>query len=181
MLAGRQSDPGGDLAAVPEVVAVADAVQQRAGGDGADAGALHQTLAPRVFARGLCNGFVIVSNSQVELVGMRQQIANTLVGITGQVFQVRADALSQAGDFLRQDDAEFGDQAAQPVVGGGAFFDKALPGAVQAQQDDLPVFFLGGDKAHLGTSDGFADGGAASFLPRLPLMRYGVRTWGQSV
>jgi hypothetical protein len=56
-----------------------------------------------------------------------------------------------------------------------------LPGAVQAQQDDLPVFFLGGDKAHLGTSDGFADGGAASFLPRLPLMRYGVRTWGQSV
>ena len=61
---------------------------------------------------------------------------------------MRADVPAQAGDLLRQDDAEFGDQAAQAVVGGGAFFDKALPGAVQAE-DDLLVFFLDRDKAHV--------------------------------
>ncbi len=76
MLAGRQPDPGGDLAAILEVVAV-------------------------------------------------------------------ADALAQAGDFLRQDDAEFGYQAAQSAIGCGALFNKALAGAVQAQ-DDLLMFFLDG-------------------------------------
>jgi hypothetical protein len=50
------------------------------------------------------------------------------------------------------------DQAAQAVIGGGAFFDEALPGAVQAQ-DDLLVFFLDRDEAHVRPGDGFADGG----------------------
>ena len=51
------------------------------------------------------------------------------------------------------------DEAAQPVVGGGAFFDEPLPGAVQAE-DDLLVFFLDRDEAHLRPGDGFADGGS---------------------
>ena len=43
-----------------------------------------------------------------------------------------ADTLAQSGHFLRQDNAEFGDQAAQTVIGRGTLFDEALPGAVQA-------------------------------------------------
>ena len=70
---------------------------------------------------------------------------------------MRANAASQAGDFLRQDDAELGDQATQTVVGRGAFFDKPLPRAVQSE-DDLLVFFLDRDEAHVCTSHGFADG-----------------------
>ena len=82
--------------------------------------------------------------------------------------------------FCGRDDAEFGYQAAQAVIGRGAFFNKALAGAVQTQ-DDLLVFFFDWDKAHVGPSDGLADGGgvlcivpqgqASRFLPRLPLMR----------
>ena len=63
VLARGQPDPGGDLAAVLEVMAVSDAGQECAGGDGADAGALHQTFAARVFACGLCDGLVVVGNS----------------------------------------------------------------------------------------------------------------------
>ena len=59
---------------------------------------------------------------------------------------------------MREDDAEFGDQSAQAVVQGGAFFDEALPGAVQGERG-LLVFVLDGDEAHLRTGDGFADGG----------------------
>ena len=158
VLAGGQSDPGGNLATIPEVMAVADAGQQCAGGDGADAGLFHQSLAARVFARSLCDGSVVVGDARIELVGMRQEITDTLVGITGKVFKMRANTLPQTTHFLRQDDAEFGNQAAQAVIGGGAFFNKTLPGTVQAQ-DDLLVFFLDGDKAHLGTGDGLSDGG----------------------
>ncbi len=87
---------------------------------------------------------------------MRQQVANTSVGVTRQVFQVRADLSTQASDLLRQDDAKFGDQAAQPVVEGGAFFDEALPRAVQAE-DDLLMRFLDRYKAHVRPSDRFAN------------------------
>ena len=64
---------------------------------------------------------------------------------------------AQVGDLLRQDDAEFGDQAAQPVIGGGAFLDEAVAGAVQAQ-DDLLVLFLDRHEAHVRACHGFADG-----------------------
>ena len=42
VLSRHESEPGGELSAVGEVVAVADAGQQRAGGGRADAGHLHQ-------------------------------------------------------------------------------------------------------------------------------------------
>jgi len=69
---------------------------------------------------------------------------------------MRTDLAAQAGDFLRQDNTEFGHQAANPVVGGGAFFNKTLPGAVQTE-DDLLVFFLDRDKAHVRPGNGFAN------------------------
>jgi hypothetical protein len=48
-------------------------------------------------------------------------------------------------------------EAAQSVGKCRPFLDKALPGAVQAE-DDLLVFFLDRDDAHVGAGDGFADG-----------------------
>jgi len=52
------------------------------------------------------------------------------------------------------------------VVGGGAFFDKALPCAVQTE-DDLLVFFLDRDETHGRASDGFADGVGRGVLAAL--------------
>ncbi len=81
-----------------------------------------------------------------------------------------SDTFAKAGHLLRQDDAEFGHQAAHAVIGGGAFFDKALPRTVQGE-DDLLLFFLDRDKRMVGrpTASQMA---AASFLPRLPKRRY---------
>jgi len=89
---------------------------------------------------------------------MGKQISYAAVGVARQVFQVCADLAAQAGDFLRQHDAELGDQAAQAVVACGAFLDESLPGAVQTQ-DDLLVFFLDRDEKHGRASDGLADRG----------------------
>ena len=87
---------------------------------------------------------------------MGEQISDTAIGTPRQVFEMSANASAQTGDLLRQNDAEFGHQAAQAVVDRGAFFDEAIAGAVQAQ-DDLLVFFLDRDEAHVGPAHGFAD------------------------
>ena len=100
---------------------------------------------------------------------MRQQIDDALAGVSRQVFEMRADLPPQAGDFLWQDEAELTDQAAQPVVGCRAFFDKPLPRTVQAEDDLIEplrsglssqktrakplrmlVFFLDRDETHVG-------------------------------
>ena len=94
--------------------------------------AFHQAAAGGIFARGFGNGFVVLGYLGVESVGVGQQVADALVGVAGQVFEMFSDVAAQAGNFLWEDDAEFGDQAAQAVVGGGALSDEALPGAVQA-------------------------------------------------
>jgi hypothetical protein len=60
--------------------------------------------------------------------------------------------------FCGQTMPNFGDQAAQPVVGGRPLLDEAVAGAVQ-RQDHLLVFFLDRDKAHGRPGDGFADRG----------------------
>ncbi len=152
-----EPDPRRNLTTVPEIVPVAETGQEGAGSDRADAGSLHQATAARIFARRLGDGFVVVGNAHIELVGVRQEVADALVGIAGQIFEMGADVLAQAGDFLRQDDAEFGDQAADSVIRGGTLFDEALSRAVQGE-DDLLVFFLDRNKAHVGAGDGFADG-----------------------
>ena len=152
-----QTDPGGHLSAIVKVVRAAEAGEQCAGGGGADAGELHQAFAARIFAGGQGDGAVVLGNQDIEPVGVREHVTNALVGVTRQVFEVGTDLAAQADHFLRQDDAEFGDQAAQAVVDRGAFFDKALPRAMQGE-DDLLVFFLDGYEAHVGPGDGFADG-----------------------
>ena len=158
VLPWHQTDPRRHLAAILEVVAVTDAGQQRAGGDRADTGTLHQALAARVFSGSLGDQFVVVGDPAVEPVGVREQITNTLVGIARQVFEMFANTPAKTGNLLRQDDAELGHQAAHPVIGRGAFFDKALSCAMQAK-NDLLVFFLDRDEAHVGSGNRFADGG----------------------
>ncbi len=158
VLARRQAHPGRHLASVLEVVPAADTGQERTGADRANARAFHQALAARIVPGGLGDDAVVLLDPGIEPIGVGQQVADALVGVARQVFEMRADLTTQAGDFLRQDDAEFADQAAQPVIGRGAFFDKAIPGAVQAQ-DDLLVFFLDRDEAHVRSGDGFANRG----------------------
>lgn len=105
---------------------------------------------------------------------MYEQIADTAIGPAVECFEVGTDFPAQAFDFLRQDDAEFADQATQAVVECGAFFDEALPGAVQAE-DSLLVDVLDRDEAHVGPGDGFADGGGIGGVVLAALAAHPVR------
>ena len=77
--------------------------------------------------------------------------------------------------FLWQDDAEFGDQPAQAVIGRCSFFDKTLSRAVQAE-DDLLMLFLDRDEAHVGTRHGFADGGRIGCVVLAALAAHAIGT-----
>lgn len=68
-----------------------------------------------------------------------------------------ADFPAQVLGLLREDDAELREQAAHAVEAGGAFFDKPLACAVQAE-DRLLMLVLDRDEAHVGAADGFTDG-----------------------
>ena len=59
---------------------------------------------------------------------------------------------------MRQHDAEFGHEATEAVLERGAFFNKALPGAMQSEPV-LLGFFLDRDEAPVGTGDGSTEGG----------------------
>ena len=85
-----------------------------------------------------------------------------------------ADFPTQAFDFLRQNNAEFADQATQAVVERGAFFHEALPGAVQAE-DGLLVDALDRDKAHVRPGDSFANGGGIGRVVLAALAAHPVR------
>ncbi len=125
---------------------------------------LHQATAARIFTGDLGDGLVVFVDALIQLVGVREHVAHTAVGPAGQVFQMRTDLVAQPLDLLRQNDAELGDQAANAVVQGGAFFDKALPGTMQGECG-LLVFILDRHEAHLRTRDGFADrGGIGSIV-----------------
>lgn len=137
---------------------VADTAQQRAGGHRTEALQRHQALAARVFARRLGDEPVVFFDPLVEWAGVRQQVADTLPGMARQAFEMGADLATKAGDLLWQDDAEFGDQPAQPIVGGRAFLDEALPRAVQTP-DDPRGLFLDRDEAPVWSPDGFTGGG----------------------
>ena len=151
---------------------VADTAQQRAGGHRTEALQRHQAPAARVFACRLGDEPVVFFDPLVEWAGVRQQVADTLPGMARQAFEMGADLATKAGDLLWQDDAEFGDQPAQPIVGGRAFLDKALPRAVQTP-DDPRGSSLTGTKRLCGrrTASQVAAASAASCWPRLPLIR----------
>jgi hypothetical protein len=110
-------------------VAAADAGQEGAGGVGADARQFHQAFAARILAGRVANDPVVLGNPDVELSAWARRSPTHWIGVTRQIFQVVANERpAQAGDLLRQTMPNFRDQAAQPVVGGRAFFDKAGAG-----------------------------------------------------
>lgn len=79
VLAGRQSEPGGDLPAIGKVMTNANAGQQGAGGGGADAGQLHQPAAAFVLPGVVADGAVVFGDTLIEPLSMGQQIANAAV------------------------------------------------------------------------------------------------------
>ena len=106
--------------------------QEGTSGDRADAGTLHQAKTPFIFARSLGNDFVVVGDARIELIRVDQQIVDALPGIARQFVEMFAETLAQTGHLLRQDDAEFRNQATQTVITCSTLCDKALAGAVQA-------------------------------------------------
>ena len=62
---------------------------------------------------------------------------DALPGIVRQLVEMFAKVLAQTRHLLRQDDAKFGNQATQAVIGGGTLWDEALAGAVSAEDDVL--------------------------------------------
>ena len=69
----------------------AHARQQRARGDRADAGELHQAFAACVVAGGLRDSAVVFGITFIQPVCVGEQIGYAAVGVTRQVFQVCAD------------------------------------------------------------------------------------------
>jgi len=143
---------------VRPIQAATQAGQERTGGVGADARQRHQAPASGIVPRRLGNDPVVRLDPGIAYIGVGQQIAHALVGVAEEDFPMVEDPAPEVGHLLRQYDAEFADEAAQPIVGGGALLDQALPGAVPGEED-LRVFFLDRDEAHVGSPHGFANRG----------------------
>ena len=141
---------------------------------GTDAGQLHETSAPRVLARCLGNGAVVLVDDGVQPVRVGKQVSHAAIGVARQVLEMSGYRAPQADHLLRQHDAELADQAAQAVVERGALFDESLPRAVKGE-DQLLVFLLHRDEAHGGTSDGFANGGGVRGVVLAALAAHAVR------
>ena len=109
-----QPDPRRDLATVPEVVAVANTGQEGTGRHWADAAMFHQAFAARVFTGGFDDGFVVVRDLRIELVSVRQEVADTLVGVARQVFEVFSNTPAQAGQCAPE-------RASIPIRHGGSW------------------------------------------------------------
>ena len=183
VLTGDKSGPGGELPTVLEVVTAAQAGDQGAGRRRADAGELHELPAALVLFGGLGDGFVVpqedflrgvLLDAFIKAVGVNQQVTDAAVGPARQCFEVGADFPTQAFDFLRQNNAEFADQATQAVVERGAFFDETLPGTVQAE-DGLLVDILDRDETHVRPGDRFANGGGIGRVVLAALAAHPVR------
>lgn len=174
VLPGDESSPGGELPTVLEVVSAAQTGDQSAGGGRADTGQLHQAPAALVLFGGLRNGQAVFLDTLIQPVCVNQQVADAAVGPAGEFLEMGADFPAQPFDFLRQNNAELADQAAQAVVERGAFFNKPLPGTVQAE-DGLLIDILDRDEAHVGPGDRFADGGSVGRIVLAALAAHPVR------
>lgn len=136
----------------------------------------HERLLPRIFAGCLGDQSVIFGDPCIELVGVRgDHNVDWLASVLEIVVMLKTGRLPSAAGRCANSDIS----PRSVSVGGRTFFDKTLPRAVQGE-NDLLVLFLDRDKTHVGSNDGFANGCriAASFFPRLPLMRYGVTDLG---
>ncbi len=76
ILTRRESDPGGYLPAVSEVVPGTDTGEQRTGRGWTDAAQLHQPLAARILTSDLSDRTVVFEQAILDMAGMLKQIAD---------------------------------------------------------------------------------------------------------
>jgi hypothetical protein len=164
-----------------EVVAVADHGQQAGGGGLAHAAQAHELLGAVIGLGDQADVGVVLGDALVEPGHLAEQVADDGVGPAGQVFQVLAGALAHGGGLEGQHDAVLAEQAADAVEVAGALLDKACRARCTISRFCCSTL-LSGTKRMCGrcTASQMAAASAASFLPRLPLMRYGVTNLGRS-
>lgn len=80
VLTWSESEPGGDLTAMIEVVPDADAGQDRGGAGWADSWQLHQSVAAFVLPGYFGDGFVVFVDALIQPAGVREHIADAAVG-----------------------------------------------------------------------------------------------------
>jgi hypothetical protein len=127
----------------------------------------------RAMARMCWSYCAMRSSSRVHFA---EQVADHEVGVAGQVLQAPAQAsAAHGGGLQRQHDAELAEQAADAVERGRALLTKPWRARCTISRDCCSTL-LTGTKRMCGrcTASQIAAASAASFLPRLPLMRYGV-------
>ena len=81
--------------------------EQGAGSGWANARELHQTFATRVVTGRWGDSAVVLGDQDINPIGVRQETADALVGVTRWTLQIRADLAAQASHLLRKNDAKF--------------------------------------------------------------------------
>jgi len=145
------------VAAVLEVVCVADGRDQGTCGGVADARELHQGSAALIVARHLQHVVVVLGDALVEPVDVAQRVADGRVRPAWQILEVDGGLAAHCGRPLREHDAELREQAADAVDRGRALLDQALAHTVNTQAR-LLVLALDRNETHVRSLHGFADG-----------------------
>ena len=74
---------------------------------------------------------VVLLHPLVQVMNLAEQVADDGVGVAGQILQVGRRLAAHDLGLLRQHDAEFRQQAADAVDGGGTGLDIPLAGAMR--------------------------------------------------
>jgi len=162
VLAGHQAEPGAELMAAVELPEVADAGGQCRGAEFTDAGDAGGALSRRAGAHMLADLRIAPMQVLVELAPV---VERALQDQAGHRAEFVAGVLDDIGEFgaqglgaLCEDQAELGQQAADAVDAGGAFFLEAFAHAVQAHHA-LLLTGLDRHEAHARAGGCLADGG----------------------
>src|SRR5260221_6035964 len=92
------------------------------------------------------------------------------------IIQMGRDLSPETLRALWQHDAEFGEQAAHPVIGRSPFLDESLPGPMQAKRR-LLMFVLQRHETHTRTGYGLTDGGRIRRIVLAALARHAIRRY----
>ena len=107
VLARYQAQPGGELAATLELVAVANQGQYGGGRGGSHPWQAHELLGSGVLFGTLFNVLVVLLNMLIQMTYFVEQISNDGVGPPRQILQVNHSLPSDGGGLERQHDAKF--------------------------------------------------------------------------
>jgi len=158
VLSGHQAEPRAELSTALELVTVADHGNEGGGGGFADATQSHELLCTVIFAGHLGDVLVVIGNAFVEAMKFAEEITDDAVDPAREFVEQSSGPSADGGGLEREDDADFGEEAADTIDGGGALVDEPLTGAMD-HESALLVNGFDGDEAHVGTLDGLADGG----------------------